>query len=109
PDYSGYTDPQGTLLFPATADKAKWERAAQACKEAIDFCESVGHQLYTFNPAFFSYNISDSTRIKMNIRNAICEKWNSEIIWGNTNSMAISIQGQAYPRGLDPRYVTNSN
>lgn len=107
-DFSGYVDPEGTLLFSATHDPKKWERAAAACKDAIDFCEAQGHKLYTFDPTFFSYKITDSTRYTMNIRNAVCEKWNAEIIWGNTNSMAGGIQANAYPRGLDPRYVANS-
>lgn len=39
----------------------------------------------------------------MSIRNAVCERWNSEIIWGNPNSI-MSTGQQIYftPRGLDP-------
>lgn len=107
-DYTGYKDPEGNVLFNTTFDPAKWQRAASACMEAISFAEAHGYHLYTFDPKFFQYDISDTTRVKMNIRNAICEKWNPEIIWGNTNSLAGSIQAQATPRGLDPSKTANS-
>jgi hypothetical protein len=28
--------------------------------------------------------VDDRTKVEMNIRNSICEKWNSELIWGLT-------------------------
>ncbi|WP_129715444.1 RagB/SusD family nutrient uptake outer membrane protein [Pedobacter sp. SYP-B3415] len=107
-DYTGFKDPEGNTLFNPVADPQKWVRARDAAKAALDFCESKGHKLYTFNPAFFQYKISDTIRVQMNIRNAVCEKWNSEIIWGATNSLAGSIQNQATPRGLDPARTSNN-
>ncbi|ETZ21694.1 RagB/SusD family nutrient uptake outer membrane protein [Pedobacter sp. V48] len=109
PDYTGFKDPEGHLLFSSAYDVSKWERAAKATKAAVELTESLGHKLYTFNPAFFQYKISDTIKVQMNIRNAITEKWNPEIIWGNTNSLAGSIQAAATPRGLDPRYTSNGS
>ncbi|NML41008.1 RagB/SusD family nutrient uptake outer membrane protein [Chitinophaga sp. G-6-1-13] len=109
PDHAGFKGPDGQLLFSNSADPQKWTRAAAACKEAIDLCESQGYRLYTFNPQFFPYKISDTTRIEMSIRNAVCEKWNAEIIWGNTNSLVSSMQAGATPRGLDPVRVGNGS
>lgn len=48
PDYKGFTNKDGTPLFNTTPDETKWEKAAAACKVAIDFCDSLGHELYTF-------------------------------------------------------------
>lgn len=107
-DHAGFKGPDGQLLFAPTVDPAKWVRAAAACKAALMLCESQGYRLYTFNPQFFQYKISDTTRIELSIRNAITEKWNPEIIWGNTNSLAASIQASATPRGLDPSKTANS-
>ncbi|PST83920.1 RagB/SusD family nutrient uptake outer membrane protein [Pedobacter yulinensis] len=107
-DYTGFRDPEGNALFNPVYDEKKWVRARDAAKAALEFAESKGHKLYTFNPAFFQYKISDTTRIQMNIRNAVCDKWNSEIIWGSTNSLAGSIQNQATPRGLDPARTSNN-
>lgn len=109
-DYQGFTNDDGTPLFNTTADPAKWQRAADAAKEAVDFCESLGYRLYYYEPAFVQYALSDTTLTKMSIRNAVCEKWNPEVIWGNPNSMATQggIQGSATPRGLDPAKTGNS-
>lgn len=108
-DYKGLTNNDGTPLFNTTYDPKKWPRAAAACKEAVEFCESLGYHLYYFTPNLTQFDLSDTTLTKMSIRNAMCEKWNSEIIWGNTNSMATQsgIQGSATPRGLDPTKLDN--
>lgn len=109
PDHAGFKGPDGQLLFSPAVSAEKWVRAAAACKDALTLCESQGYRLYTFNPQFFQYKISDTTRIELSIRNAICEKWNPEIIWGNTNSLAGTIQASATPRGLDPSKTANSS
>ncbi len=110
-DYSGFKNTKGVSLFNTTPDPAKWQRAADACKKAVDFCESLGYQLYHYHPVLSQYDLSDTTLTKMSIRNAVTEKWNPEIIWGNTNSMATSgsVQGSATPRGLDPAKSSNTS
>lgn len=83
PYYVNMKDNKGRNLFSTEYDAGKWETAAKALKEAIDFAESQGAELYYykgFDP------ISDSTRQKLNIRKAITERWNKEIIWGSTNN-----------------------
>ncbi|SFL44435.1 Starch-binding associating with outer membrane [Porphyromonadaceae bacterium KH3CP3RA] len=107
-DYTGFTNKDGTPLFNTTFDVEKWQKAADACKEAIEFCESLGHRLYEYNPEFVQYNLSDTTLIQMSIRNAFNEKWNPEVIWANTNSMSAGIQANATPRGLDPALTANT-
>lgn len=108
-DYSGFVNSEGQALFNTTADPKKWERAKAACKEAVDFVQSVGYRLYYYKPSFSQYELSGVTLTKMSIRGAVTEKWNPEIIWGNTNSMAdqSGIQGSATPRGLDPAHLDN--
>ncbi|MDR0574811.1 MAG: RagB/SusD family nutrient uptake outer membrane protein [Tannerella sp.] len=112
PDYKGFANRDGTLLFDTEIGEneklLKWQKAAEACKTAIDFCHSIGHQLYYYRPAFSAYVLTDSTMTQMNIRNAVCEKWNSEIIWANTNSVAGGLQASCIPRGLDPTRTDNS-
>ncbi|TCC99797.1 RagB/SusD family nutrient uptake outer membrane protein [Pedobacter psychroterrae] len=106
-DYIGFTDNQGTALFNTTIDQGKWEKAAAACKEAIELCEMNGSKLYYYSQSGQQYNVSDTTRIQLNIRNSLTEKWNAEIIWGNPNSTASTLQVQATTRGLDPAKRTN--
>jgi hypothetical protein len=107
-DYVGFVDNRGISLFNTTYDQEKWVRAADACKEAIEICDSLGYALYTFAPAY-THTVSDETRTQMSIRNSVCDKWNSEVIWGNTNSSTTHMQQQGTPYGLDPSYAINNN
>lgn len=107
-DYTGFANKDGTLLFNTTFDETKWQIAADACKEAIEFCESLGHELYIYRPQLLRYNLSDTTMIQMTLRNAFNEKWNSEVIWANTNSIVSSLQSNSTPRGLDPALSANN-
>lgn len=81
--YANVRDNQGRNLFSTTYDPNKWTIAAQAIKDAIDFSEGHGAELYYyrgFDP------VTDSTRIKLNLRGAVTERWNKEIIWGSTKN-----------------------
>lgn len=120
PLYSNMNDSRGINIFNAEKSEEekqeRWNQAVQACKEAIDFAENIGHSLYEYNS--FEYQMSDTTRAKLSIRNAITEKWNSEIIWGNSNALGSKsiytptgtflLQMQGFPRGLDPKRVANT-
>lgn len=106
-NYSNFVDNKGRHLFPQQYDPEKWQKAADACKEAIDACQAAGYKLYHFNPSVNTYKIGPEMRTRIDIRNAICEKWNSEVIWGASNSMAGSIQQAAQAR-IDPS-ISSSN
>lgn len=95
-DYKYFIDKDGEPFFNQTYDPKKWELAAEACAEAIEACENMGgNKLYYFSPAVDVYKIGPEMRTQLSIRNAITEKWNSEIIWGSTNSLANQIQNWA--------------
>jgi starch-binding outer membrane protein, SusD/RagB family len=106
-DYNGFANKDGTPLINAQYNAEKWARAAEACKQAIEQAHQAGHQLYYYSQSAVQYNVSDITKTKLNIRNSFTEKWNRELIWANTNSMATSIQADAFPRGLDPTKTAN--
>lgn len=107
PLFNGNTDqaqlinPDGTVLFNLEYSEAKWEAAVQACKEAIDACEAAGMKLYEYLPAFNQYDLTDTIMTQLSIRNSITERWNSEIIWGNTMSWSAGLQALVTPR-MDP-------
>lgn len=109
PDYADFVDNRGVHLFNPEYDPAKWDSAAKACKEAIDFCQLMGLKLYQYHPDVATYNLSIESVIKMSIRNAICDKWNEEVIWANPNNMADGLQREATPTGLDPSNPSNQN
>ena len=89
--YKDMIDNRGIHLFPTTVDASKWDKAAQAIKEAIDCAQSAGNVLYTykgFNP------VSEDTKSKLDIRGAVSERWNNEIIWGSTRDCGF-LQGMS--------------
>lgn len=83
PDYSGFENKDGEALFSQTSDPAKWERAAEACKEAIDACVQAGIKPYSFDKYSNIVHASDSTRLLLTLRGEITDMWNSGIIWGS--------------------------
>lgn len=105
-DQVGLKNSNGVTLFNSVYDKGKWDLAVIACKQAIDICEQNGMKLYYFLPNFEQSDISDTIRTQMNIRNSLCQKWNSEIIWANTQSNVDALQRSASPK-LDPLYSDN--
>jgi len=107
-DFASLKNGDGTALFNPTFSLAKWQRAADACKAAIDACTAQGISLYTFTtPA--GTTLTDTTITQMSIRNAMSEPWNTELVWGLThasmgyNSFLQAIGGAAYDR----TYVQN--
>ena len=94
PYYRDMTDNRGINLFPTAEDPDKWQTAAEAIWDAIECAHSARHELYYyrgFNP------ISDDTKAKLNIRGAVTDRWNPEIIWGSTKSSG-SLQSLSYVR-----------
>ena len=86
PDYADVKDNRGVHLFPTDYVQSKWDSAAVAAKRAIDAAELGGHKLYKFTE--MPTLISDTTRMLQSIRGAMSDRWNSEIIWGNTRFSA---------------------
>lgn len=81
-DFANFKGIDGDNLFPLTIDPNKWELAAIACKAAIDEAHGAGHKLYKFDGGLLK--VDEYTQLEMDIRNAVCEKWNTELIWGAT-------------------------
>ncbi|MDR2038055.1 MAG: RagB/SusD family nutrient uptake outer membrane protein [Bacteroidales bacterium] len=109
-DQSTLKNHDGTLLFNTNDDPEKWERAMTACREAIDICHRVGMGLYEYKPEYQQYKLTDTTMVELSIRNVFCEKWNSEIIWANTQtgSSAMQTLQRLSTANLDPQYFSNS-
>lgn len=100
-DYEDFTNKDGKKLFNTAYSAEKWQRAADACKEAIDKAHELGYELYEFEPAILSQKISEESKIQMNIRGTITERWNKEVLWANTNSTTDFLQKWTAPRGLE--------
>ena len=90
-DYSNFRNKDGELLVNTEYDATKWERAVIAIRAAIDAAEEDGAKLFYFENTS-QISMTDESITKMSIRNAICDPWNKEIVWGNSNSRADRIQ-----------------
>ena len=68
----------GTQLFNQTEDKQKWVKAA------MDVCKEADLKLYQYTEG--SSTMDPRYRLQMTLRRMFNERWNSELIWANTNS-----------------------
>lgn len=89
-DMVGFNAKDGTPLFNTVYDAAKWKRASDAAKEAIDAAEANGNKIFYKNDVAFT--ISQTTKTKLNITQAVTERWNNELIWANPNSRTYELQ-----------------
>lgn len=78
--YGNFTNVEGEPLFSKSYDDTKWEKAAKAIDEAIDYCEGHGRELYTY-PGTTETN---KTKIVRDIQYSVIPAlFNSkELIWG---------------------------
>ena len=105
-DMASLKNSNGTQLFNQTYDPQKWVLATEACKAAIDISEANGFKLFYFSPNFENANMTATIKTQMNIRNVLAQRWNSEIIWANTQSEVSGLQAAASPK-LDPLFSDN--
>ena len=107
-DFSGMKDNRGTQLFPQTYDVGKWTKAADACLEAINACHAQNKRLYNqADPLLINEN--DYLKLETNFREMISDPWNSELIWGGTNTDCNILQRDATPRIIRVNAVTLAN
>lgn len=89
-DMANFTNKDGTKLFNTTYDATKWKRASDALKTAIDVAEANGHAI--FYKEDITSTISQTTKTKLDIRQAVTERFNKELVWANPNSRTWQLQ-----------------
>ncbi|MDR2037729.1 MAG: RagB/SusD family nutrient uptake outer membrane protein [Bacteroidales bacterium] len=104
-DQAALKNPDGTQLFNQSYSQEKWKIAAVACKKAIDWCDSVAIKLYIHESRYQQFKLTDTIQHQLSFRNAVCKRWNDEVIWANTQSYC-AIQASAMPL-MDARYIEN--
>ncbi|MDR3245789.1 MAG: RagB/SusD family nutrient uptake outer membrane protein [Prevotellaceae bacterium] len=92
-------DNRGIQLFPQTYSAEKWQKAATALKEAIDAAHEGNHKLYDFrekNPVYAAA-MNEKSILAMQVRGAVTERWNEEIVWGDSRSNTNTLQSACLP------------
>ncbi|MGQ8338223.1 RagB/SusD family nutrient uptake outer membrane protein [Sunxiuqinia sp. A32] len=96
-DYASLIDNRGEALFPQTYDENKWKIAAEACKQAIDSCHMQNKALYDLIDPMVA-GAPEPFQLQTTYRQAICDRWNKELIWGSTNYDCGYLAKNATPR-----------
>jgi hypothetical protein len=108
-DYASFKTTDGTPFFNQAYDASKWQKAADACKAAIDACNQINDTLFRYVSGLQDHPaLSDKLTVQMGIRNAVCEKWNQEVIWGDVNHQASDVQKMCAAR-LDSTKLGNQS
>jgi hypothetical protein len=98
-DYNSFLDHNGEPFFNQKYDPNRWQLAADACKQAIEICESSGIRLFNMNDYVTAKPMSDSTRIVNTLRSVVSLRWNCELVWGNSSYPVNSgLQNPCFPR-----------
>jgi starch-binding outer membrane protein, SusD/RagB family len=91
-DYANFKNKDGQALVNTTFDATKWQKATDACKNAIEAAHAAGHTMHYFEPPVGFGAIFPSTKASLDIRSAITEDFNVETIWGFKNSRPNNLQ-----------------
>lgn len=81
-DYANFRNKEGKPLISQEYSRDKWVKAAEACKAAIDLAEANGAKLYECSMDMpYSSSLPEALYYSMNIRQAVSERFNPELIW----------------------------
>ena len=98
-DYNSFIDNKGEPFFNQVYDASRWEKAAVACKAAINMCDSAGIRLYQKSDFVATKQLSDETMLVNTLRSSVSERWNIELVWGNSSYPINSgLQSPCFPR-----------
>jgi hypothetical protein len=98
-DQATLANRDGTKLFNPDVVAEKWEKAVAACREAIQICHDAKIHLYQYTPAAGEV-LSDTLKLELTLRNTVSQKWNREIIWGDSQTSGTAnrlVQSQSMP------------
>lgn len=82
PDFASLKNKDGEALFNPSFDANKWVKARDAAKEAVESAEANGFRLYTYTND--PYNLNAATKVQLNVRNAVTQRWGVEHVWANS-------------------------
>lgn len=87
--YGTFKNKEGEDFINTKYDKEKWKKALDAASEALEYATTTGQRaLYYYDsPQPYNYdlsiwNTSEIIKPVYNLRLAITDPWNSEVVWG---------------------------
>ena len=87
--YSDFLNHQGNPFFNQNVDATKWEVAASIADVAIKAALSQGASIYNFTETPNPYDVNnfndDFYQTLYDLKYSITDKWNSELIWGDSS------------------------
>jgi len=87
--YDTFVDKDKVKLFNTAFDKEKWKSALDAAEFAINLASANGLKMYEYTgtvPTFDSLDYKQpEVKALYNYRYMFVDKWNSELIWGNSS------------------------
>lgn len=95
-DYAGFLDPRdGQPFFNQDSSKdavrAKWQRAVDACREAVEFAETKGYGLYEFDERV-PFDLNDKSKELITLTNIVPSRFSDEELFGPGSRSSIEIQ-----------------
>jgi hypothetical protein len=107
-DYNDFLDHNGDHFFNQTYNSERWTQAAEACKEAVAYCEiSKLFRLYDTADYIVSKPLSSEYLRIETLRSSITESFSVETIWGGTaHAIGGDYSGTGYQVECMPRLET---
>jgi len=105
-DYPNFKNSRNEQLINPVYDASRWEKAASALEEAIDYAHNLGYQLHYFQPSS-GFNVSAATLKELDLRTSVTGRWNSEVIWGDPTNSTNSTASNRLQVGALPKFDIN--
>lgn len=109
--YQNFTNNDGQPLFNTGYDPEKWIKAKEAAEEAINIALNNGVDMFMYNGDVLVVDQRDMqsplVQSLYHYRYMFTQKWNKELIWGNSNPVTSWYQIQAASLMKSP--VSSSN
>ena len=87
--YSDFLDNEGNPFFNQSFEITKWELAANITREAIDFATGQGVSIYKYSGTPNPYDLNNIQfefyKTLYDLKYSITDKWNSELLWGDSH------------------------
>lgn len=81
--FAALKNKEGVSLINPEYSAEKWEKAAMACKLAIQAADNAKMGFYVFNEAANGLDVSDATVLELSLRGQMTENTdNPELVWG---------------------------